>query len=134
MSPNRLLFAEGAVYQGTQPNAFVAVPLHGSFEPEHGKPQPPCLPLLCDRLDWTPDQQRLAAAVLGDQARELMVLTRTVSAIWRRDGSEFSDYVRGMHWESERMAISLAKDAWHYASLALDAEEQAAQSIDGVVR
>src|SRR3990167_2263430 len=120
------------VEQASQIRAFMSVQPDRQLEAPHRDPKPRCLPLMFDRLSWTPAQQRLTAAVLGDYARHLvLVVCALAKNCPERVGLPFAE---GMDHDMVCCAVDIAKDAWHYASLALDAEELAAQSINGVVR
>lgn len=132
MLPNRRPFAEGAVHQDFQASPLCAIPRDGHLQPVHREAEPRCLPLAYERLYWTPEQYRFAAAVLGDHARHLVVVLRDLAQ--RHPERTESPYANGMDHEMAREAGDLARLAWHYASLALEANEQAAQTFDGVVR
>ena len=118
--------------EGFHNPALTPIEPHREFEPAHRAAQPehpPCTLLAFDRLSWTAEQNRLAAMVLGDRARHLSVCVVTLEA-----GIGDSDYGRGILFEMERDAIECAKDAWHYASQALEQDAQDAMTFGGAVR
>lgn len=74
-----------------------------------------------DRLFWSAAEHRIAAAVVGSEARHLVLCIGTLSA-----SPTFlsGDYARGMLSADEAVAIDLARRAVHYAICALELEER----------
>ena len=87
-----------------------------------------CSPLVVDRGAWTPEQQEAAAAVLGDEAADLLRLIAMLAH------PERSDMAQGMDAECGRIALRLATEAWHYATRALEARAVDAMTLGGVCR
>lgn len=94
---------------------------HGHGHRQIGQGRLRCESLAVERLTWGPKEQQLAAAVLGDQAAWLLRVARDVGSV--QTEAERGLFGCGMDAEREFVAIQLAREAWHLASLALGGEE-----------
>lgn len=85
------------------------------------QPRPQPTSLFFDRLTWGPEELRAAAAVQGTEAGFLMQIIR--------DNPRHQAIL-----ETERLAVRLAIEAFHYASRAIELEWVESGTLRGVVR
>lgn len=69
-----------------------------------------CTLLFADSLDWGPEEFRLAAAVIGNHAREQFWSWRSL-----HDSFQETPYAKGMLAHMLAVATDCARQAWHYA-------------------
>lgn len=102
-----------SVNHSLQPFPFTPHECQCQTEAPHREAHPQCEQLFLERLSWTPEENRIAAAVLGDRARFHLMVARELE----QSGTFESDYARGIVHQMFEDAINCAKEAWHYALL-----------------
>jgi hypothetical protein len=97
----------GLLAEGSMESGAMRQQQHQPFQ------APRVQPLCQDRLEWTSEQLRFAAAVLGDQGAAL--LRTTLRCV---EDEDVMDSIYYRNQEAFRIARHLAMEAWHYATRA----------------